>query len=390
MDTEKFNIPLDLDEMPNPADSTPADASPAPAETVLPPEEAPAPMAFQVAIPSPVVATPARRKKPHIALRIFLQFFSFVFSILLTVALVGTVVVADINQMTSAGGIKQIIRAMLLPAPQNVHASAAGAGLKAHNLASSSGEASSNPLLNAVYQAVEQLLGPEADMELEKVQNFIEQSTVPDFLAEKMAGIADDLIEGTENTTITAEELTDLIEENRSLLETEFGVTITDEMIAELEDKADEWMESQNINQMIRDGIQNALAETPLGSSDEMMTLIRTVASEQTLYLCIGLCLALMLMLIALNFYNVPAGLTWISLPCMLMGALLSAPLLLLGQLSLPGEMQMAGNLLQSFAKVLGPIHYGLAILGVVLLILSIVWRIVRSSRQSSLRPMEA
>ena len=75
------------------------------------------------------------------------------------------------------------------------------------------------------------------------------------------------------------------------------------------------------------------------------------------------------------NFYNLPGGMTWASLPCLLVGAVAAAPI---------AVVQFAPESLGAFASklnmltVLAPAHYGVFLAGVALLVLSIVWRIVR------------
>ena len=373
-------------------------------------------------IPVPVPAAPVeqpkprpepqktKRRKPHIGLRIPMQILSFVLCLVLMASLLATVVLADLNRVTSAGGIKQLINAVLVPnsAPTTVHpVGAAGTS----GITSEEGEipddlltelpedvfTSDDPtgaLVEWIMEMVEDTYGEELPVTQEQVESFLEKSTVTDFVAEKVASYAEDYINGTANTTITADEIMDLIEENEELLKEELNVTLTPEVKQELKQTVEDVVEETDLNTVIREEVfatvDEAIEENTASmggmSRDELMGIVRMLTSARTLLLAIAVCLVLMLLICALNFYNVPGGLTWISVACMIMGLIVAAPVAVV-QLApdlLRSLLQDAGPvvpLLISFVGVLAPIHYGLFVLGLLILIGSIVWRIVRSSR---------
>ena len=115
---------------------------------------------------------------------------------------------------------------------------------------------------------------------------------------------------------------------------------------------------------------------------------LQLLTSSELMLGAVALCVALMLLLCALNFYDVPAGLTWSAVPCIIVGVILSVPLALLQTapailvdiLSLPASL---AQIITSFLSVLSAVHYGILILGVILLILSILWRIFRITRRT-------
>ena len=89
----------------------------------------------------------------------------------------------------------------------------------------------------------------------------------------------------------------------------------------------------------------------------------------------------LLLLLCGTNFYNIPGGLTWAAVPCIFVGGILAAPVAIL---------QLTPSILGEFASfapminVLAVNHYAAPIIGLVLLIGSIIWRIVRSCIRNS------
>ena len=360
----------------------------------MPPLEVPTPA------PAVVVCERSPYRKPHIALRIGMQLLSLVLCMLLCVSLVAVVFIADANMLTSSGGIKQLISAVLLPrqTPSAPRPMAAAVVLSADSgqidpsllygtlpqdeggLPDASGD--SSVLVDILYNTIQDMMGDEMPITKDQLQDFMENSTVSDYIAEKAAGFTDDILSGTENTQITAEELTQLMEENKSAIEQAFDVTITDEQMTEFKANISAVMEEQDINNTIRTEINTALdaatsemeeAGIPLS---QIMEGVRLLTQDSVLYGAIGICVLLILLLCGANFYNIPAGMTWAAVPCIVLGGILSLPIALLQLMpSVLGEL--AG--FASMVNVLAPIHYAVPITGLVLLIGSIVWRVVRS-----------
>ena len=342
---------------------------------------------------APVEPTKQKRRKPHIALRIGMQLLSFLLCLVLCVTLVATVIVADIHFLTSSGGIKQIISALLLPTSQsvNMHPMVGAGGMQVYNdtpdlggvtddILSAGGD--TNALVDVLFNTMQDMLGSETPITKEQLQTFVEDSTITEYIAEKAAGYAEDILNGTENTLITAEELVQLVEENKTIIEESFNITITDDQMEEIRTNVTTIIEEQDINTTIRTEINNAMESATSGASGagiplaEIMAGIRLIAQDSTLYGFIGACVALLLLLCATNFYNIPGGLTWASMPCILIGGLLAAPIAVLQMMpEVLGELASLAPLV----NVLAPIHYAVPVTGVALLIISIIWRIIRA-----------
>lgn len=375
--------------------------APVPVEEPVPAEE-PAPTEE----PAPVTKT--ARKKPHIALRILLQFISFVLCVCLTAGLLAAAVLADVHILTSKGGISKIISALFTSptsaAPRPI-AGAVGGHLSLPDmgeieipdeiLTGGGDQDSVNALIRFLYETLQERSEEPLPITEEQLQTFVEKSTVTDYLSEKLAGYAEDFINGTENTTITTEEVMGLLEENKALIQSEFGVEITPEMKQQITATVDKMVVEQDISSTIRDQVNTTVEDMLTGGEEspapgsmnlqQLRSFLQFISSDYLLYAAAACCLALILLLCLANFYNVPAGLTWSAVPAIVLGIILSLPLAAVQLLpqaltamipNLALVIQLAG----SFAGAIAPIHYGLLGLGVVLLVASIVWRCVRAS----------
>lgn len=356
------------------------------------------------------------RKKPHIVLRILLQLLSFVLCIVLTASLLGTVVLADLNHLMSAGGIKQIINAVLIPAsaPQRLTPAVGALGVSMDDaspvpgftipgdlelgdipedlLTGGSSEENIGSVIDWIYEELEKASEEPLPITREQVQAFVVESTVSEFVADKLAGYADDFINGTENTSITTQEIMDLLEENTKLIEKTFEVEITEDVRQQMTASVEKVVAENDLNTVIREQVFESVKDTINESTagvgmrwEEIQPMLQLVSSDMVLYSAVGMCLVLMMLLCLLNFYNVPAGLTWIAVPGILIGAIVTAPL---AALQAAPEL-LAGlvpaqitSIVASFAGVLMPIHGAVLVMGMALLLISIVWRVIRGSVQ--------
>lgn len=88
---------------------------------------------------------------------------------------------------------------------------------------------SSDAIVDWVVGQLQDFTGGELPVTPQQIENFVEQSTIKDFIAEKVAGMVGDFYTGNITTTITMEEITQLMEENKDLIKSEFGIEITEE-----------------------------------------------------------------------------------------------------------------------------------------------------------------
>lgn len=333
----------------------------------------------------PAPAPAPRRKKPHIALRIGIQFLSFLLCLVLSIMLVVTVVLADIHLLTSSGGIKQVITAVMTPPQAPAVArpipAANGAPVRQSGDADdASTDGNTSAIVDMLYEMIQESVGGDIPVTKEQLQTLVENSTVTDYIAEKTAGYAEDILNGTENTQITADELVQLVRENKQVIEQTLDIELTEQAMADIEANMAAMVEQNDIDRTIRTEIHNAMDSAASGGSGlpvaEILELLRILSQDTALYGAIGACVLLILLLCGVNLYNVPAGLTWASVPCILIGGILAAPIAVLQLMpSILGDFAVFG----SVAGVLAVNHYTAPVLGVVMLMGSIVWRIVRS-----------
>lgn len=430
-----------------PVQSIPADPMPepeipegiVPQETVVEVPAVEAPVAEEVVVPDALVAPPApqipeakqpepelpgaeepaktgkkvktRKKKPHFVLRMFFQFFSFVLCLLLVVGLLATVALADLRQLTSGGGIKNVLDSLLNAPASQVQAETAPlatvpnrnalslfetdwgdldidiSDIPEDTLNAGNADAIMDELMEYVYDAIEEKLGEEElPFTVEELQEFLEESNVTAYVSDKLAGFADDFINGTDNTTITTEELMQLLEENEGLLKEKLNVDLTAELKEELREKIDQVVVEQDISNTIRNAVNEKVSgalESTIGvSMEDVQNALQLIVSDKLFFGTIGVCVAIALLLLAFNYYNLPAGLTWSSAACILVGFVVSAPLLLTELIAglLRQYVPQAAEVLPLIARLLqslAPLHYGLLIGGTVVFVVTMIWRIV-------------
>ena len=350
------------------------------------------------------------RRKPHVAVRILMQLLSLILSLLLSVSVVATVVLADVNHLMSGDGMKQIINTVLLPgksAPQKVTPNAGAAGghtaladtqlpgnvnindIPDDLLNGDSPEETLDNLIEWIYEEIDKSSSSPVPYTKDQVKEFVAESTIPDFVAEKLAGFAEDFVNDTEKTTITADEIIELLEENEDLIEETLDIRMTSEVKKNMRKTVEKVVEDNDLDTVIREqvfvsvqqSIDKSMAETGM-SWEDIQPKLQWLCSDTALYIAIGVCLVLLLLLCLVNYYNVPAGLTWAAVFSMIFGVVLTVPLILLQMFPnifsfIPKAIS---SMIASFAGILLPIHGMVLLAGVVLLVISIIWRVIRSA----------
>lgn len=274
--------------------------------------------------------------------KILLAIVSFVLCVALFASTLVTMLVADVKVATNKDNLQNILNQTLSAPyqqttlrPMNL---AAGAGVAAD---ASSGDLS-DVLIGFAFDSVQEMLGDEAALDLAQVKEFVEKSTIKEFLSEKSASIISDIYTGEKTTTITADEIVGLIEENKDLLKEHFDVEIPAEQIGELKQMIAEIPAIQQIQEEgIASVIMNsggAVAPDAEGSSGVTTTapewatklpgfgtyiesgdashlfnnpvalaleVVRYYTSDAALWLCIGVC-AVLIGLLFLCAWNKP------------------------------------------------------------------------------------
>jgi sulfate ABC transporter permease subunit len=100
------------------------------------------------------------------------------------------------------------------------------------------------------------------NLTLETVQQFVDESTLKDFIAEKGASLITDYYTGENTTAITEEEIQEQLEMNKDLIKETFDYEITEEKIQEITTKV---VENDYIAQIQEEGIVNVVMGTIIG-----------------------------------------------------------------------------------------------------------------------------
>lgn len=243
-------------------------------------------------------------------------------------------------------------------------------------------------LVDWVYAKILEIAGPDTGITRDNVRRFISQSTVPDFLADKTAGVLADILgTGDPATSLEEGEIAALLQENKDLIRQEFGIELTPQVMEVIQDKLNDGLQDVLGNDGLHNSISNALqsagdiliSEKPvfLGLTPaELLAPLVSMLTKPAMNYMLILCLVLLALLLGANFYNIPAGLTWAGVPCLAAGGLMS---LVMDLLNLPAQMAGYGDLFTRCRALFDPVHKGLLIAGVVLIAAGILWRILRA-----------
>lgn len=342
-------------------------------------------------------------KKIAFPIRMLMQFVSFLLCLVLVVSLFISVSLLDLKMLTSSGGIQAVLDTVMgssstsptAAAPRQGYISRLNSGdipgdiqLPDNVQIPNDALTDSNLLTDYIYDIIKESVGQDINITHDQVQQFVEASTIMDFTSEKMASYVEDAMNGTQNTTITADELMGLLEENQGLLEEHFDITITEETKAQLRTEVERVVEDEDLNGTIRKEI-DAVLEQPIEGTDytvnDILLVIGQITANGVIFAVVGFCLLIILLMLAANFYNLPMGLTWASIACLFTGVPLS--LLALGlqyspMAAVDTQVMQIFELTQNLAEVVAPVHYAVAIVGILLLAGSITWRVLRASHK--------
>lgn len=327
-------------------------------------------------------------KKLPFGARFGLAVLSFVLGILLFASAVVTMLIADVRIITSENNIRQLTK-MLLGSPQRVHSvvsvyrgavgvpSAAGPRMEEES-AGASGQIT-DMLIDFMFQGLKDQMGDQMSMTQEELEALVEQSTVKEFITDKAASLVTDYVTGEVTTTISGEEIKELIEENQDLIEQVVGKPLPSEVVNQIAQVVETNEVVQKIQQEglagIIEDMENVLPENGgaaggvlgglrpkdpnslgkeifgdkmgdtianisstltggklegLGSISDVLTLLRSVTSVGKLIAGIAICLVLMAAIIFANIKQLGKGLRRSGYPLMWAGSAFAMNLVVL------------------------------------------------------------
>lgn len=321
------------------------------------------------------------KKQPPAAVRVLLVLLSIVLSVALIGSLLTTVLILDYRQVTDKRSIEKAV-GQLFQEPVRVRrmlpvAAAAGAAELAEEAGQLEGQ-TPEAIADFLFDSLKSQYGDEFSITREQVQRFVEESSVGDYVKDKVVSFADDFIHGTRNTAITPEELRSLLADNATLIESSFGVSVTEETldivagyVADM--KLDAVIRSEVIDNLEKLTIVGGENPDPENSAQGGYTLgnlmadLRTYTSNMALAASIAVNVLLIVILFFTNRMRIPGTLVCTGIPMVIVGALLSLPTAL-AQSVLSGTTG-AVSALGALVGAVAWIHYATLGLGIALLI---------------------
>ena len=354
-------------------------------------------------------------KKPPVAVRALLGIVSVLLCIVLFVSMLAAIVIADVRVLTNKDNLQTFISQVLFATPKKNAPVILRQGIGVGGVRLDEPEAglpdTQQMIVDYVYGMLEEQFGEELPITEEKVEELLEQSTLPEFLSEKMASIVSDIYTGEVTTTITAEEVVELMEENAGLIKDTFGVEITQEQM----DAVAGWVEEADIAGTVQEVVKGNLGlkdpdNYPPAPGDEgvgstttgrsqmqgniieglvagdvtvesvmnggiptVLALIREATSVKMLLTFLGAAAVIVLLLFLLNYWKPYAAVRCVGITAMVA----ALPFVITSILVLAVPALLAEMALSIVAVLLKPtiiVHIGVFVGGVILLVLSIVW----------------
>lgn len=360
-------------------------SAPAPEESPVPEAAAPVQEQTEVQPEPPMTPAPVKKKKgfrPNLAARIFLRLGTWILCMCLIASLSLTALVLDARLLTSGDNLRSTISAILspksaaarsLPGKGATRVSAAPAETAAEEPLSETGSVETiGFILDTVYEQLEEQYGEELAFTQGQLQDFYRQSTLSDFLADKLASCIEDLLNGTDNTRITDEEISALVNDNADLIYAVFGVKVDDA----LRQKALDFSKEAGLEQLLREQLVGKISQLSLGEDgitvEQILAKLRNLTSLTVLWTLIAIDLVLAALLYLTNWLRLGATLRSIGIPMLTVGGALSAPILLIDLLVSPSDTALYPIVHTLYGPII-PVHYGMLAGGVLLLIAGIV-----------------
>ena len=330
------------------------------------------------------------RRRPW-PLKILLELVAIVLCVALFAVTIAGALIVDLRVMTSQGGFEKILTQLIAPTGSVQAVPQPGVTLLS---APDQSQDAANFVTDMIYDMLQENFGQEVPVTKDQISEFIDKSTVTEFIAEKMSGAVNDFLNETSDTTITKDEIMDLVRDNSALLKESFDVEITDDMMTQLETALDEvpmWDELEEkglvgyleenllLPDSEADGSSNGLA-----AIKQAMDYVRMVTSNMAIACFAGAMLLLALLVLLVN-WSVPKTLSDVGITLLFAGLILSS-LNFIGasgvlETLLADQLQIIG-LINGILASVAVVHYGILGTGVALIVLAIIAKIIKNSRR--------
>lgn len=379
--------------------------------------------------------------------KILLGILAFILCLALFVSTVLTVVVADVRIITDKDNINTLVTGYLtgksmpqrnsvvtgIPLQANIHR-APNRNLADFDI-SMMGD--TNFLVEFIYNTVKEEMGEDLPISLQEVQEFVEESTLDEFITEKGSSLISDFITGENTTTITIEEIEEQLKQNAPLIEETFQIPIDETVLTEMTGS----IEESGILEKLEEGGLEAildLANPPSGgnadleigtpsvdkddvkdpsnvptnkpvtekitlmdaieglingqldlstlSVPQLLNLFRSAISLETLLACIGLCVVLMGLIFLTQWKRYYSAMVKIGITLLVTGLICMIPAVFVWVApelvaEMLGEMGFAKKLIDMIVQMTYPVPAGIAGGGLVLIVAGGILRGVAKKR---------
>lgn len=353
------------------------------------------------------------KKRPHFLVRLLLALVSFVLSTCLFVTAMGAMFILNARSFTDKDTLQHTITQI---AKDNTEI-----------------------MVDLLHDFLSEQMPEDAPISKEQVDAFLAESTITDFIADKVATIVSSAYNGETAPIVTVEEVADQLQTNAELIEKHFEVTVSEENIQEVTG----WVEESGIldlfnaenlqnllnqgsGQIMPDGFVNGdmfenfgqssggsgsedaqvpeaapeTAAVPTGF-DSLQAIVTTVesgnlpsfsllleaarflTSDTALFTVIGVSVLLIALLILVNIAQVHLGLIKSGIPVLIAGGIVLLPVIL-GSVITQSVDATVGRLVTSFFSATIPIGATTIAIGLALIIGGIVAYCIGRSRSST------
>lgn len=312
------------------------------------------------------------KKQLPMAVRALLVFVSVLLCICLTVSLLAATLITDLRQINNRDTFRQAVNVLF------------SARISQPRMSQTPGQTDSL-LTDMIYDFLKDQDIEGFDVDKDALANFIEESTVSEFLSDKAADYIEDLISGTENATLTTDELMSLVTDNKELLEETFDITLDEQTLQTVRDYVSEADIGTVLHEQILSEVRNTsiAGDTNLG---QIFDIINALCEDRIFITLWAIVAVLMIALFFSNRMRFGGMLICSGICGLLVGAILCLPLLAIGELLpmlgsfSPEVMQLIGT----FTGAISPMHFGVLIVGAVALIAGIVVASITHTRRKA------
>lgn len=256
------------------------------------------------------------------ALKIILRTLSHILSVilclLLLVSTLATMFVADIRVATNKDNLQNVLNEILSAPPQITLGPISASTTVSPELdlgALLSGEGNLTEML--VEYAFGMLEGEGAQIGKEAIEAFVEESTINEFISDKASSIISDMVTGENTLTLTGDEIKELLNENKDLIEQHFDITLSEEQIDSVAQMVEELPIVQEIQKngvagLLSGGMtapdsdeDSTVSANPMTEINKMMNYVRVISADAVFFALFGVC-AFLVALLFLFAWNKP------------------------------------------------------------------------------------